>query len=565
MTPCPSSWLLKGWRRLTAVVGLALFLPGHAQQQPVFPGTEEPPSPSQPVFPGTEETPATPSRPFPGTEDTPATAEGGAVIPVTDLDALRAKLKETVLVRGTVREVTTGRSGYKRVHFHDTTFFLYIAKKDLDRFPDWKPEEWQGRNVFARGQVSEYRSQLELIIRAPSDLAASAEALPPSFSPAAATSRVAKDMSPGTSSSSMPLEPKRTSTEVSQVLARLDVPQPYLAFERFKATFDTGFRSTAPLILESYSGRDRSPALAGVEVIRTRHGWPARKILRVTRSLTDGAPGPGLPHSFAVALMVEAMLQDIDLPATLAVGGHVQPDGTLAGGREEIMMLPTPPPPEGSLLLLPEAARSALIDLALDEQWEVLTRYSILGAKTLDDAARLTRLLSAGAYAEAIERFASLGAELGSNPAQTIRSPTQRSRLQSILTSCPEHLTAQALLELSTSREGPRYSAPASAIKLRLFYAKLADTRLSKAKSKEEETRRKLRELKNECRALGNKIDPSCEEFHTALKGWLDAMEVDLRFSANDDSARAKKVRRELGARAEQAKKLAEAVTQTAP
>src|SRR5690606_10771613 len=136
------------------------------------------------------------------------------------------------------------------------------------------------------------------------------------------------------------------------------------------------------------------------------------KVLRVTRALTDGAPGPGLPHSLAVALLVESMLEGFDLPPTLAVGGRVQMDGVLAGGREQIMLLPTPPPPEGSVLLVPEAAQAALIDLALDGQWEALTKYSILGAKTLAEASRLARQLGAGALSGALEQYTTATPEL---------------------------------------------------------------------------------------------------------------------------------------------------------
>lgn len=531
MKRCLSLWA-GAWVALWAVGGgLAPAARGQGQAAPVFPGTEPD---------AVEEKPA---------------AGVGEIIPVTDMDTLRARLGQTVRVRGEVSGITTGPSGYKRITFKDTKFFLYLAKRELDRFPEWNLEGWQGRTLFAAGVVAEHRGQLELLIKSPAQLAEAADKL--SLAPAVPSPTRGTAATPGGGAGSS-TAPQRTTATLSQFVARLNVPQPYLAFERFSATLAPGYRSTAPITLESYNGRDRAPAMAGVEAVRALRGWPANHVLRVTRALTDGAPGPGLPHSLAVALLVEAMMEDFALPETLAVGGRVKPDGTLAGGREELMLLPTPLPPEGSVLLVPAAAAATLTDLALDGQWEALTRHSILGAKTFADVSRLARALGAGELAGAVEAFAALQPDLQRNPASAIASAGVRAKLGAVVSACPEHLTARVLLEWGTARQEPRYSPAASALKLRLFYAKLADTRLSKAKNKEDETKKKLRELKGECRELRAKIDPSGEAFHTSLKEWIDAMEDNVKFPTSDDSNRAKKARRELGLRAEESRKAAE-------
>ena len=49
------------------------------------------------------------------------------------------------------------------------------------------------------------------------------------------------------------------------------------------------------MIIESYSGKDRSPAISGLELVREARGWPKSRVLRIKRA-PGGKPGPDAPY-----------------------------------------------------------------------------------------------------------------------------------------------------------------------------------------------------------------------------------------------------------------------------
>lgn len=468
----------------------------------------------------------------------PAAAATAEAIPVAEMEKIRARLGQHAVATGEVANVTTAASGYKRVTFKGSKFILYVGKNDAAAHPDWNLEQWKGKTVFASGLVKEYRSTLEIVLKAPAHIAATLEALDLS---SAETSR-----SPARSASAQPgaseAAPKRTQARIAQLTARVqDVLQPFLAYERFHAELANGYR-TSPLVLPDYTGRERALAAADAEMARARRPWPQGSHLRVANGSGAGAtPGKGLPRAFAIALAMESMLDDFDLPPELAVAGQLAPEGALTGGLDELMLLDKPPPPASAILLVPASAAPALNDLALDDAWACFISRPIFSARTLADATRIARALGSGEWNGPLAQFQETAALLEKDPSPALRSSSVRARLEAIAQACPDLLTARVLLAFATSSQPPRYSPAASGLKLRLFYAKIERESKGMSMSKADESKKKLRELKSELRGLAGKCPPESEAFHETLKDWLDALDDSLKFSRRDESSRAKK------------------------
>ena len=93
------------------------------------------------------------------------------VIPVSDMAKLKSMLGKTVVVQGIIKRVTASRSEHRRVSFTQGDFILYIRKQDFDSSPDWKLDDLVGREIFAGGEVKDYRGQLELVLTKPAQIA----------------------------------------------------------------------------------------------------------------------------------------------------------------------------------------------------------------------------------------------------------------------------------------------------------------------------------------------------------------------------------------------------------
>jgi hypothetical protein len=485
----------------------------------------------------------------------PAAPGAPIVIQVSDSARLKAAIGTTALVTGTVSAVSVSRSGHRQVRFKQGAFILYISRKDLDSRPDWKLEDLIGKTIFAGGDVAPFYDKVEMLIHHPGQIADAPEKI--DLAAARMPSRATKP--PGSTDSSgdksTDFEVKRTNAAISQISAVIQSSaQPYLAFERFEGMIEPGYRSSGvPVVIDSFSGRDRSSTIAGLEVVRGERGWPKSRILRLKRA-PGGKSGPGLPHGLAVALLLNSMFDGWALPQSLAVGGTFQGVDSLAGGREELLLLAKTPPPEGTVLLVPDGAETGLADLALDGQWDALLKHTVLGSRDLDDAVRVCQTLASGTWNPAFAQFAETAAALRKDPAIAVKSPALRTRLEAVAKSCPEHLNARMLLRLGSKHAPVTYSSAATGFKLRQFYGKMAIEAKALRSAKNADDKKKLRALEDEFQQLAPRCHPDWKRFQGVLTDWLAAVHDSLRFDSKDTSSRAKKSANALKLLAEKAK-----------
>lgn len=483
---------------------------------------------------------------------------GGAgraeVVPVAEAESLRARLGQRATVRGVIKRVETMPSLNRRLWFTQGEFILFIRRSDYQAHePRWNLQEWVGREVFATGEVADYRGRLELIIRSPEQLASSAETLPapatppspePPATPAGGGSPAPAGQPEPRPSPAGAATVQLANAAISQLAAVTDVARPYLALERFEANFAPGSRSGAPpLVLESFSGRDRSSALAGLEAARARLGdWPRGQILRVRKS--GGGTGPGLTEGLPLALLLLSLTEGFEIPERVVAVGRFAGAGALIGGHDEIALWPASPPPPNSWIIVPASARDSLMDHVLDGEWSVLLGPPLFGAADLAEAVEIVRGLQDGRWQQALDLHSQVRTLLegrrDSPPAPLLRHPQVRQRLESVRTACPAHLTASVLLEAGSERLPPRYSTAGTGLRLRQFYLDLTgDIKLVRESSAD--GRRRLREHLQRFELLQQRADPSWQRFSTALARMVDALKDAPKADEKNPSSREKK------------------------
>jgi hypothetical protein len=474
----------------------------------------------------------------------PATSAttASAIIPVSDTAQLKAAIGKTALVTGTVSSVSVSRSGHRQVKFKEGSFILYVNRKDLDSRPEWKLEALIGKTVFAGGQVAPFYEKVEMLIHHPAQIADAAEKIDLTTARSAAAGTKAAGTAAAPDDKTPAIEVKKTSSTISQISAVVQgAAQPYLAFERFEGVIEPGYRSSGvPVVIDSYSGRDRTSPIAGLEVVRGERGWPKSRILRLKRA-QGGRPGPGLPQGLAVALLLESIFDGWSVPESLAVSGTFLGVDSLAGGREELLLLAKTPPPEGTLLLVPDGAETGLADLALEGQWEALLKHHVLGAKDLEEAVGISQTLGAGTWKPVFAQFAETAAVLKKDPISGLKSPAVRARLEATAKACPQHLTARTLLRLGSKEAPLTYTSTATGLKLRQFYAKVLLGAKGLRSAKDGEDKKKLRGLDEEFQQLAPRCHPDWKRFQGVLTEWLEVLRDSLRFDSKDTSSRAKK------------------------
>ncbi|MGI8602640.1 MAG: hypothetical protein ACR2OZ_06525 [Verrucomicrobiales bacterium] len=461
-------------------------------------------------------------------------------IAVTDQEKLRSLVGQKAIVKGVVKRVESMRTLHRRVWFTKGNFILFIRKRDFEAHPDWKLDDLTGHEVFAGGDVHDYNGQLELLVYGPEQIADTPEKID--------LAKVGgSNFKGGSPAATAGPQPKTGKAAVTQCLAVTASAQPQLVMERFEATMDAGSRSGAPpLVIESYSGKDRTPATTGLDLVRQQiGGWPSGRVFRVRRA--GGGTGPGLPHGLATALLLRSMFDGFEIPPRLLVCGDFTAGGDLMGGREELLLLPKSRAPADSWLLVPDGAETALFDHFLDGQWSALTGPQIFSAKDLDAAIGVVRALGSNQWQAAVERFAPvqriLTVKPGESPARVrsiIQSPPVRFRAKEIAQACPAHLGARVLIRAAEGRLPKTYSTAGTGLRLRQFYLKLSGD-LKLLREDKPEARRKLRAFIGEFESLAAKADPGWQRFSKALEALLDGVKDAARFGAKDTSPRAKK------------------------
>jgi hypothetical protein len=481
------------------------------------------------------------------------------VIPVTDEARLRSLLGKTAIVRGVVKRVEVMTSQNCRVWFTEGKFILFIRKQDVQAKPDWKLDDLVAHEIHAGGEVADYRGRLELLIRGPEQIADTPEKVDLSKISHPKVSRTGTTEAPASPVADGP-PVKRERAAVTQCVAITTSAQPQLVIERFEASMDSGARSGAPpLVLESYSGKERGPAVGGLEAVRKKlDGWPKGRVLRVRRA--GGSSGPGLPHGLPTALLLRSMFDGFELPPRLAATGDFTAAGDLIGGREELLLLEKFPQPADSWLLVPEGAEAGLCDHLLDGKWNALTGAQIFAAKNLNDAVAVANALATGQWQAALAKFSELQKVLAGKPgapptnaSMIVKSPAFRARVNEIAQAVPVHLSARVLTAAADGRLPKAYSTAGSGLRLRQFYLKIAGD-LKTLRDDKPESRKKLRAHTETFEVLSMKCDPVWQRFSKSLDTLLEAVKDASKFESKDSSARGKKANDALKSATEAAK-----------
>ncbi len=490
-----------------------------------------------------EPPPPADTKPAAAEAEPPAKPSTPEVVPVSDAAKLRTFMGRSAVVQGKVKRVEALKTGTVRVWFEGAESILYIRKGSLAAHPDWKPGELEGRDIFATGTVADYKGRLELVVERPTQIAQSAEKLDLSTGNAkkGGTTGGGGKAEGGTTTGEGGPPFKTESAAVGQLRAiTTGVAQPYVAYERFQGAAARGSRgSSPPITIESFSGKDRAPALAGLDWVRNTRGWPRGVYLRVKRA--GGNPGPGLPVGMTVALMLESMVEDVPVPENFAVLGTMAPNGSLNGGAEEVLMLAKAQAPDNLVVAVPPSVEGALFDVAMDGDWAAFCRFPLLEVADIPSLKKLAREAASPDFTAALAPLAEIRSALEKNPEGALRSPAMKTKLEALAKVRPDLLNVRVLQKMLANEAPKTWSSPTTGARLRQFYLKATEEANNLRFSKSNDPRKTAKALKDAFADVSRKAHPDWKRFHDALAAWVDALADSIRYDSKDTSARAKK------------------------
>lgn len=196
-------------------------------------------------------------------------------------------------------------------------------------------------------------------------------------------------------------------------------------------------------------GPDMNSALQEVvKFHQLRHGaWPRDHRMEFSfanrYTLKDGPSA-----AVAAALLLEALLADVDLDPRFSVTGDVNIDGSVQPVGGVAAKLRGAAAGGASLLAIPEANRMRLVDLVLSEGPGQLLAVQVFTLTSFDDALALASAERSAEITAAMERFDNLRARLGDTRdlVAALRQAPVQEQLNQVLTSAPNHLSARILL-----------------------------------------------------------------------------------------------------------------------
>ncbi len=478
-------------------------------------------------------------------EDPPAPIEA------SDLQKLTAIQGQKAIVHGTVREVEVMKSMHQKVRFSGSPFVLYLHKNDIALNPGWDPAALKGKEIFAAGEVSKYRDQWELLVRSPKHIAETADKI--EFSTVTVKAAPggkatpgpngAPGKEPGSPESGGGPQPKRDLVTFKQIVADFEGPTPILRTETIEASFVPGSRSAQTVLrIDPFSSKARDAVIPVVEIFKAAHGgFPPGKNISFRR--VQGGTGACQPSLFGALVAMEALMENVELPDSLYLGGTANNSGSLAGGATEVGLLPVSRLGDGVVILLPDRAEAGIRDLALDGRYDVLLKVDVFGAKDAAAGLAFIRRWNSPESQPAQKALAEIRTALARTPAaELVKSGAFRAKLELVQKTAPEHLASRVILAPESREAQLTYSSSGSGTRIRQFCADAKPT-LSGLKSHldDADTKKKVRDLETRFEQLEPRMHPDWKRFADAAKAWLEASKDFLRYGRDKGSPKGKK------------------------
>ena len=459
-----------------------------------------------------------------------------------DSAALKAAMGRSVIVHGVLEKISVTSSGHRKVHFKDSSLFLYLTSSDFENGADWKLEDWIGKEVYAGGPVKSYFGKPQITLTDPAQIATAADQvkLPagsgPKNGPALGTGFAVNTTS--ASLVQLRLDVRNTTKVRYAVLVSESMD---LRWEKAASTSSSA--NVLRFETSSTTSKGRNPADQAVGFVTARHGgqWPAGRFVRVTRQ--QQGENVGWPSMLTTSLLLESTIMGLPLPARLLVTGDLNANGSLERGENEVFHILK----NGlqSTLLVPESSGPALQDLFLEKGPEALAVGPIFAVKSMDDALAVLQALSKKTWDAPLAALASWREPLKARGLGVLRQPEDAAKLDAMVRLCPQLLNAQVMQSVLKLKPGTTLSENGTANRLFAFHADCVFN-LSALQSDEPEKRK----LQAEYAARLAKLQPLChpkyKSFAKVLDDLLGALKDASRNEAKDTSDRAKKARAAL-------------------
>ena len=459
-----------------------------------------------------------------------------------DSAALKTAIGRTVVVHGVLEKISVTSSGHRKVHFKDSSLFLYLSSSDFEKLPDWKLEQWIGKEVYAGGSVKSYFGKPEIILKDPAQIAATADQVK---LPTGSSSKTGPALGTGfavnltvASLTQLRLDVKSTSKARFVTLASESMD---LRWE--KAASNSSSASVLRFESSSTTSKGRNPADQAVAFITARHGgqWPAGRFVRITRQ--QQGESVSWPSLLTTSLLLESTITGVTPPPRMLVAGDLTGNGTLERGENEVFHvlkngLQSP-------LLVPESAAPALQDLFLEKGAEALAAGPIFAVKSLDEALAVFQGLANKTWAAPLAALESWREPLKARGLSVIRQPNESAKLDAMMRQCPQLLNAQVIQKALKLNPGTTLSANGTANRLFAFHSECIFNQ-SSLQSDEPEKRK----LQSEYAARLTKLQPLCHPKYKSFAKALDTLLATLKDASHnepkDPSDRAKKARATL-------------------
>jgi len=330
----------------------------------------------------------------------------------------------------------------------------------------------------------------------------------------------------------------------------LTIRSPANGLERNWLAEQTGGASAIPLLPSEEGLPLEELAVPSALVTARAWTWPARALGEVSFTPNTRPPGPRR------IISARGLLPSVILIESALKKAPINEEMIIAGGLDSATLAPLLP---GGILATTEVAASMgrkyllVPAAAMEELMAYLTKSGKLGilfttelVSYADVAALITRATSPtdAALAGASVVFREIEAVSGPGRmtlAELARNAKVQERLQSILTTCPDHLSARAMLEFGRRPETPEMRASQFAGRIEVIVEPFLniddpDEDLSELKGKLEPTKLELSRLRSS-------VPPEAREFLTAAEDLIEAAELYLNLSNKDTAIAEQRLR----------------------
>lgn len=237
-----------------------------------------------------------------------------------------------------------------------------------------------------------------------------------------------------------------------------------------------GIRLSLPAPLQrAMQEKDRQPLREEVQrradglraMLERRHeAWPDGWLVQIT---VPDASALDLPPLFAgAAIAMDALLSGHPPDPQCILAAGLTADGKLAPAMTVEQLLPAAALQQTTrLLILPDEMDGPLSDwlYLTPSQWPLLYHITLHRAPSIGDAMALSRSVRAPKLEQSISRFNEVAARLRSsgNPLAELRRPETTAALEEVVAWHPHHLSASALLSVTTG--GPATLTPGGSLR----------------------------------------------------------------------------------------------------